>query len=193
LKRKPSDRIGAKGIEEIKFHPWFKDFDWTKLYFKKIKATFIPRKGDNFNSKNANAKEPITENYEFILDMLNKSKEFNGYYYNRFDLRHSKVILHSGIQFTNPHEIKLTTVNIKEKSSFKKINSCSLRKNVNLGQDIDIEDQKGCDISSLYLNKNSYKMNMSNFIRENINEEESKISLDMFDNSYVDIKRISEG
>lgn len=42
IQRKPIHRLGVNGFEEIKQHPWFKDFDWDKLRRKEMNAPFIP-------------------------------------------------------------------------------------------------------------------------------------------------------
>ena len=48
LKRKENKRLGYKGIEEIKNHIWFKNYDWNSLINIKIKALFIPIKTEDF-------------------------------------------------------------------------------------------------------------------------------------------------
>ena len=42
LQRKQYQRLGYNGPDEVKNHPWFKDFPWEKLNNKQIKAPFIP-------------------------------------------------------------------------------------------------------------------------------------------------------
>jgi len=52
IRRKPINRLGYNfGIQELKSHYWFKDFDWTSLVQKTMKAPWIPPKGDNFKGK----------------------------------------------------------------------------------------------------------------------------------------------
>ena len=48
LKRKEDKRLGAKGIEEIKNHNWFKNFDWEGVINFKVNAPFIPMKTEDF-------------------------------------------------------------------------------------------------------------------------------------------------
>ena len=48
LKRKEDKRLGSNGIEEIKQHNWFKNFDWIGLKNIKINAPFIPIKTEDF-------------------------------------------------------------------------------------------------------------------------------------------------
>lgn len=42
LKRKASERLGAKGIEEVMSHPWLQDIDWNKMLTKKYPSPFLP-------------------------------------------------------------------------------------------------------------------------------------------------------
>lgn len=42
LHRKPEERLGSKGVNDIKAHPFFKGLDWDKVISKQIKPEFIP-------------------------------------------------------------------------------------------------------------------------------------------------------
>ena len=42
IQRKPNNRLGNQGYEEIKQHPWFKGFAWEKLVKKEMQAPFVP-------------------------------------------------------------------------------------------------------------------------------------------------------
>mmetsp|Transcript_37429 Transcript_37429/g.43003 ORF Transcript_37429/g.43003 Transcript_37429/m.43003 type:complete len:153 (-) Transcript_37429:69-527(-) len=42
LERDPKKRLGAKGLNEIKNHKFFKGLDWDKLYKREIKPPFSP-------------------------------------------------------------------------------------------------------------------------------------------------------
>lgn len=54
IQRKPANRLGLNGPEEVKSHVWFKDFDWESLKNKTIDPPFTPPGGDNFDQKYAN-------------------------------------------------------------------------------------------------------------------------------------------
>jgi serine/threonine protein kinase len=41
IMRKPMDRLGFNGIEEVKNHPWFATVNWRDYYDKKIKPPFV--------------------------------------------------------------------------------------------------------------------------------------------------------
>jgi len=49
IQRKPQNRLGANGAEEVKTHPWLRDFPWDDLEHKRLKAPFIPPQEDNFD------------------------------------------------------------------------------------------------------------------------------------------------
>lgn len=51
IQRKPQNRLGYNGINEIKDHPWLKFYPWKDLYQKKIESPFIPKSNDNFDKK----------------------------------------------------------------------------------------------------------------------------------------------
>lgn len=42
IQRKPANRLGLNGPEEVKQHIWFKGFDWNTLLTQKMKPGFIP-------------------------------------------------------------------------------------------------------------------------------------------------------
>ena len=66
IQRKPQNRLGADGIEEIKNHPWLRDFPWDDLAKKRIKAPFLPSKADNFDEKNINEEWRDADDEAFI-------------------------------------------------------------------------------------------------------------------------------
>ena len=43
LQRKPANRLGVRGAQEVKDHPWFKNFSWKDLYEKKLIPKFVPK------------------------------------------------------------------------------------------------------------------------------------------------------
>ena len=42
IQRKPQNRLGYSGPEEVKNHPWFKNFNWEKLVRKELPSPFLP-------------------------------------------------------------------------------------------------------------------------------------------------------
>ena len=85
LKRKPGQRLGIKGVLEVKNHEWFNDIDWKKMYNKNIIAPFIPKNGDNYDHKYCNAEEQINlstiERYEEIVRSLDY---YNNYVFDKY-------------------------------------------------------------------------------------------------------------
>ena len=72
LLRQPAKRMGINGYQEVKQHPWFKDFDWEGLRRRTIKPTFVPdisrQLFDNthVNVKGWNDTEEINEQTELL-------------------------------------------------------------------------------------------------------------------------------
>lgn len=52
LQRKPANRLGLNGPNEVKQHVWLRDFNWQLLLEKKMEAPFKPKENfDNFDAK----------------------------------------------------------------------------------------------------------------------------------------------
>jgi len=86
LKRKDSKRLGfTGGVNDLKNHVWFKDFDWDALYNKTLRAPFIPPKTGNFDKKYCEHVEKHTEEtlerYQEYRERKNFEKLFEGYTY----------------------------------------------------------------------------------------------------------------
>ena len=139
LQRKPFKRLGFHGINEIKNHSWFDNFDWDDLYNKKIIAPFIPKNIDNFDTRFFNQIEKIgvdtKERYNKILNDSNFNNIFSDFYYFDIDIAKNNK---NYKMFINPHEINFenyytnrfsrnqdnlriyqTTINKKRNNSFR--------------------------------------------------------------------------
>ena len=111
LQRKPANRLGLRGPTEVKEHPWFKDYDWKNLYLGKLKAPFLPKKGDNFDFNYCNAMEKIRqeteERYRLIKGSQKYKVEFLGFYYfNRYSNKNNNNKEGNDLlklKFKNPH------------------------------------------------------------------------------------------
>ena len=44
LQRKPANRLGLNGPNEVKQHVWLRDIDWMSIIEMKVQPTFIPSK-----------------------------------------------------------------------------------------------------------------------------------------------------
>lgn len=51
LQRKPTHRLGAGGLAEVKAHPWFAALDWEALMDKTLEAPLVPQGDHNFSSR----------------------------------------------------------------------------------------------------------------------------------------------
>ena len=51
LQRKPQNRLGFGGPQEVKNHAWLKDVDWGRLLQKTMEAPFVPKTSENFDAK----------------------------------------------------------------------------------------------------------------------------------------------
>lgn len=85
--RQPSKRLGINGSEEVKGHPWFKNFDWEALRQKTIKPTYIPDQNkENFDDKHVkrdwNDTEEVHE-HQSMLRRPSKKEVFNSYYFDK--------------------------------------------------------------------------------------------------------------
>lgn len=56
IQRKPEMRLGHNGANEVKSHPWLRNYPWEALYEKRLRAPFIPPHEDNFDESNINEK-----------------------------------------------------------------------------------------------------------------------------------------
>ena len=81
LQRKPKNRIGYNGPEEVKSHPWLKDIDWPKYLQKGINVPYIPKSQDNFDVSQ------VSIDWKDELEKVNLSDPatqnlFIGYFYD---------------------------------------------------------------------------------------------------------------
>ena len=51
LQRNPQERLGYKGSDEIKQHPWFSDIDWDAMYRKEVVPPFRPNVKDEMSTE----------------------------------------------------------------------------------------------------------------------------------------------
>ncbi|CAD8135973.1 unnamed protein product [Paramecium octaurelia] len=82
LQRKPQNRLGSNGPDEVKEHPWFKDFDWEKLENKKILAPFIPNcNQDNYLPSDGlnDSDDSLSAEQHLLLRRNSIQNLFNGY------------------------------------------------------------------------------------------------------------------
>ena len=92
LKIKNNQRLGSRGIDEIKNHSWFDDIDWPGIEYQNLeekKIPFIPdlREDKNILDNNDNKK---IDKYNIILEKINREGIFNNFYFNYNDIKKRK-------------------------------------------------------------------------------------------------------
>ncbi len=78
------NRLGAKGVDEIKSHPFFEGIDWDHL--KKTKAPFVPsikHDGDVSRFDKFDEEEPFINEDEKKVKKVRKDNNFPGFTYNK--------------------------------------------------------------------------------------------------------------
>ena len=91
LKRKDSRRLGfTGGVNDLKKHVWFKNYDWESLLNKTLIAPFIPPKGGNYDKKYCEAVEKHSqetlERYQSYRDKKSFGNLFEGYTYINYEV-----------------------------------------------------------------------------------------------------------
>lgn len=90
LERKAEERLGYRGSQDIKDHPWFKDIDWAQLEAKNITPPFVPLFGEEKFDEEYLQSFEISEKLK--EDILNQSKNirnpnvqkfFKDFYYDK--------------------------------------------------------------------------------------------------------------
>ncbi|TKY53740.1 Serine/threonine-protein kinase CBK1 [Spatholobus suberectus] len=84
-------RLGTKGANEIKAHPWFKGIEWDKLY--QMKAAFIPEVNDELDTQNFEKFDevdkqtgPSSKAGPWRKMLPSKDINFVGYTYKNFEI-----------------------------------------------------------------------------------------------------------
>ena len=85
LRRKNNQRLGYRGIDEIKNHIWLDDVDWANIECKNIDINQIPlipsSVEKNYYIKDNNDNKKI-DKYNMILEKINRQNYFCNFYYN---------------------------------------------------------------------------------------------------------------
>ncbi|GMH20891.1 hypothetical protein Nepgr_022733 [Nepenthes gracilis] len=86
-----SQRLGSKGADEIKTHPWFKGIDWERIY--QMEAAFIPEVNDELDTQNFENFEESEHNVQTTSKsgprrkmLSSKDLNFVGYTYKNFEI-----------------------------------------------------------------------------------------------------------
>ena len=112
LMRKPEQRLGYKGINELKEHPWLKYYPWLLIKDKSLPSPFVPENKDNFDKRYCENIEHIGEEtktrYEEILLDTNYTSYFKHFYYNQEEdkRRNNSIKIHNKIENKNTNITK---------------------------------------------------------------------------------------
>lgn len=90
LQRKPINRLGLNGPQEVKSHPWLADFPWDKLLERSLIPPFVPNQsGENFDTRLQLPNDPWKDSnsdalqQSLILLRQNSTQNlFVGYFYD---------------------------------------------------------------------------------------------------------------
>ncbi|KAL3578025.1 hypothetical protein D5086_019529 [Populus alba] len=84
-------RLGTKGVDEIKAHPWFEGIEWDTLY--QMKAAFIPEVNDELDTQNFEKFEEADDQIQTSAKsgpwrkmLSSKDINFVGYTYKNFEI-----------------------------------------------------------------------------------------------------------
>ena len=115
LEKNEENRLGFKGIQELKCHQWLKYYDWKNLYLMKIKAPFVPPKKTICSEGNSHPNLGDNKKNEDIKQSeLYKSAFINFGYFNKFSVKYQNNLM----VLTNPH-LFYEEIDKKEKESKK--------------------------------------------------------------------------
>ena len=98
----PENRLGYRGISELKFHPWLRYFDWKLIYLKKEKAPFIPPKKVICSEENVKEKRKDSNALKYLKikqSELYQTSFVDFQYFNKYSLKCQEKIS----KFPNPH------------------------------------------------------------------------------------------
>ena len=177
--RKPMKRLGYNGIDEIKSHPWFKEVNWEDLVKKKIRSSFVPKLGDNFDKKYCEGIEKIgtqtEERYQYYMSKEKFKDLFKNYTFIRNDIQEVSNILYNNnnkIRDNNTNSNRNTTTSSKGSINNFNNNIKFNKNNNNINKNnINIMYQKLIN-NNFNLNNNS-QINNNSAIFNNINNNSS--------------------
>ena len=153
LMRKPEQRLGYKGINELKEHPWLKYYPWLLIKDKSLPSPFVPENKDNFDKRYCENIEHIGEEtktrYEEILLDTNYTSYFKNFYYNQEEdkRRNNSINIHNKIENKKTNITKgvyKRGKNYKQENNHKTINNetYNISKINNLINKIDTPNKK---------------------------------------------------
>ena len=163
LQRKPFTRLGMNGVDEIKNHFWLKDVQWKDVYLKRLKSEFVPKEGDNYDSRYCNVVDKIDaktkERYSCILADKNYAMTFREFLYFARDDK-STQCEEAGVDVVYPHkkyeqeESNVDTTNSSNNNSNNSSNGNAHKTNIHI-KDIDYSHRDSNVVVDMLLDKYS--------------------------------------
>ena len=103
IQRKPTARLGYKGINQIKQHKWFNNFCWKDLYNMKIESPYIPSGDDNYDINFCEKEDNLNNQEKERINQIMLSNEYktsfkNYLFFNIYDENNIENL------FINPHK-----------------------------------------------------------------------------------------
>ena len=127
LKVNSRRRLGAKGIEEIMSHPWFKNFDWDKLENKELPSPFEGIKLENNANTLISVKEKQTKEtlkkYKKYMNNNEFMSMFFGYTFINYKVIQNYPKKNKKHVVTFSDQVKLSTRNKKETDTLPELSS----------------------------------------------------------------------
>ena len=178
--RKPENRIGYKGINELKVHPWLKYYPWEMLYFKSLPSPFIPENKDNFDRRYCESSDLITEDtkirYEEILMSEYYNIAFTKFYYN-IDETNKRRNSNKLKRKINNKEININSQSQKimiNKYNKTNVNNENNNKKINVNYNTNFNNKKN-ECNNLRYSMNKIPNSVNNIIIKNHKKSSSEI------------------
>ena len=115
LEKNEENRLGFKGIQELKCHQWLKCYDWKNLYLMKIKAPFVPPKKTICSEECSHPNLGNSKKDESIKQSELYKNAFDNFgYFNKYSVKYRNNLK----MLTNPH-LFYEEIDKKEKESKK--------------------------------------------------------------------------
>ena len=198
LKRKDSRRLGfTGGVNDLKNHVWYKNYDWESLYAKALTAPFIPPKGGNYDKKYCEAVEKHSqetfERYQSYRDKKNFAHLFDGYTYINYELSQITSANETNTRVTTNTKYSKPVIstnpsanNDKRKNRNSKLNSPIFQNN---GQIYNTQKKNkfNVNIKNIYNNENGNILS-NNLVLSNENNDKSMKLLSLKDDKKNNIK-----
>ena len=190
----PEKRLGLNGIDDIKKHPFFYNFDWDNI--RLMTPPFVPNLNSDFDTKYFDKFDEDDEFYPKNLNNLNINNKYYGFTYNKdaedIENENDNHLIEYAKKEINQKVIDKSFISeISEKSSYDESNR-SIKRNTKFS--------KSPDCSSFIKEKKNKKMNIipiqnminrqSDLINKN-NNYKNNFNLEFKQDNYKNLMNIN--